>query len=125
MGMSVDVAVLFLMITLALYIGVTRIVAETGLVFLDLPVNSNEMTVGVIGSTNLSPSNLTALGLTHAVSHNHRGIGLSSLIHGLKVSEGYPVKEGPVRRGGRGTGADLHRHKRLYDLGRGIRDGRP
>ncbi|MXX03810.1 MAG: hypothetical protein F4X08_11035 [Gemmatimonadetes bacterium] len=89
MGMSVDVAVLFLAITLALYIGVTRIVAETGLVFLDLPVNSNEMTVGVIGSTNLSPSNLTALGLTHAVSHNHRGIGLSSLIHGLKVSEGF------------------------------------
>ena len=89
MGMSVDVAVLFLAITLALYIGVTRIVAETGLVFLDLPVNSNEMTVSVIGSTNLSPSNLTALGLTHAISHNHRGIGLSSLIHGLRASEGF------------------------------------
>ncbi len=91
MGMSVDVAALFLLITLALYVGVTRIVAETGLVFLDLPVNSNEMTVSVIGSTNLSPSNLTALGLTHAISHNHRGIGLSSLIHGLKVSDGFTL----------------------------------
>ena len=89
MGMSVDVAVLFLLITLALYVGVTRIVAETGLVFLDLPVNSNEMTVAVIGSSNLSPSNLTSLGLTHAISHNHRGIGLSSLIHGVKASEGF------------------------------------
>ena len=89
MGMSIDVAILFLLITLALYVGVTRIVAETGLVFLDLPVNSNEMTVAVIGSSNLSPSNLTSLGLTHAISHNHRGIGLSSLIHGVKASEGF------------------------------------
>ena len=89
MGMSVDVAALFLLITLALYVGVTRIVAETGLVFLDLPVNSNEMTVAVAGSRNLSPSNLTALGLTHAISHNHRGIGLSSVIHGLKTVDGF------------------------------------
>ena len=89
MGMSVDVAALFLLITLALYVGVTRIVAETGLVFLDLPVNSNEMTVAVVGSRNLSPSNLTSLGLTHAISHNHRGIGLSSVIHGLKATDGF------------------------------------
>ncbi len=89
MGMSVDVAALFLLITLALYIGVTRIVAETGLVFLDLPVNSNEMTVGVLGSRNLSPSNLTALGLTHAISHNHRGIGFSSVMHSLKAADGF------------------------------------
>lgn len=89
MGMSVDVAALFMLITLGLYIGVCRIVAETGLVFLDLPVNSNEMTVSVIGSTNLSPSNLTALGLSHAISHNHRGIGLSSVIHGLKVTDAF------------------------------------
>ena len=88
MGMSIEVAALLLLITLVLYIGVTRIVAETGLVFLDLPVNSNEMTVAVLGSRNLSPSNLTALGLTHAISHNHRGIGLSSIIHGLKCADG-------------------------------------
>lgn len=89
MGMSFDVAALLLLITLGLYIGVTRIVAETGLVFLDLPVNSNEMTVAVLGSRNLSPPNLTALGLTHAISHNHRGIGLSSMIHGLKATQGF------------------------------------
>ena len=89
MGMTVDVAVLLLVITLALYIGVTRIVAETGLVFLDLPVDSNEMTVAVLGSRNLSPANLTALGLTHAISHNHRGIGLSSMLHGLKTAQGF------------------------------------
>lgn len=95
MGMSFDVAALLLLITLALYIGVARIVAETGLVFLDLPVDSNEMTVAVIGSGNLSPSNLTALGLTHTISHNHRGIGLSSMIHGLKAADGFMgVKKG-------------------------------
>ncbi len=95
MGMSFDVAALLLLITLALYIGVARIVAETGLVFLDLPVDSNEMTVAVIGSSNLSPSNLTALGLTHTISHNHRGMGLSSMIHGLKAADGFMgVKKG-------------------------------
>ena len=86
-GMSVPVIMLFLVITLLLYIGVARIVAETGMVFLDLPVNSNDFTVVAIGSSNLSPTNLTALGLGHAISHNHRGMGLSSLIHSLKVAD--------------------------------------
>ena len=57
------------------------------MVFLDLPVNSNDFTVVAIGSSNLSPTNLTALGLGHAISHNHRGMGLSSLIHSLKVAD--------------------------------------
>jgi hypothetical protein len=87
MGMSIGVATLFLTITLLLYVGVARIVAETGLVFLDLPVDSNVMTVGLTGSNSLSPQDLTALALTHTVSHNHRGIGMSSLIHSLKVTD--------------------------------------
>ena len=86
-GMSVGVIVLFLLITLMLYIGVARIMAETGMVFLDLPVNSNEFTVVAVGSNNLSTSNLTALGLGHAIAHNHRGLGMSSLIHSLKVAD--------------------------------------
>ena len=87
MGMSVGITILFLTITLLLYIGVARIVAETGLVFLDLPVDSNVMTVGLTGSSNLSPTDLTALALTHTISHNHRGIGISSLLHSLKVAD--------------------------------------
>lgn len=88
-GMTFGVVGLFLLITLLLYIGVARIVAETGLVFLDLPVNSNEFTVVAVGSNNLSPANLTALGLGHAISHNHRGIGMSSLLHSLRVADGF------------------------------------
>ena len=85
MGMDFDIAAILILITIVLYIGVTRIVAETGLIFLDLPVNSNEMTVAIIGSRNISPQNLTALGLTHTFSHNHRGLGFSALVHGLKT----------------------------------------
>ena len=86
-GMTLDVVAMFLTVTLLLYIGVARIVAETGMVFLDLPVNSNEFTVVAMGSSNLSSQNLTALGLGHAIAHNHRGMGLSSLIHSLKVAD--------------------------------------
>lgn len=93
MGMSLLVIALFLTITLLLYIGVARIVAETGLVFLDLPVDSNVMTVGLTGSGNLSPNNLTALALTHTVSHNHRGIGISSLLHSLKVADSFTASK--------------------------------
>jgi hypothetical protein len=49
---------------------VCRVVAETGLVVIDLPVNVHQFTIAMLGSGSLSPQNLTGLGLANAFARN-------------------------------------------------------
>lgn len=69
-GMSVPVALLFLAFLFTFYLALCRVLAETGLVMIDLPINAHQFTVGMIGSAMLSPADLTALGLGSAFARN-------------------------------------------------------
>lgn len=69
-GMSFPVIFVFLSLLFLFYFALCRIVAESGLVFLDLPINAHQFTVAMLGSGSLSPQNLTVLGLTNAFSRN-------------------------------------------------------
>ncbi|MBT5871901.1 MAG: hypothetical protein HOH43_00670 [Candidatus Latescibacteria bacterium] len=68
-----------------LYVGMTRIVAQTGLVFLDLPVNAHHFSILFTGSGNISPTSLTTLGLASAYARNWRSAGLGTIAHVDKV----------------------------------------
>ena len=76
-GMSPGVVVLFLGLLMIVYIGVTRVVAETGLVSLDLPHNDvNTVTLRLIGTENLNTQNLTTLTLGNAFGRTCRTLGM-------------------------------------------------
>lgn len=80
-GFTVPVALLFLFFLLVFYFGIARILAEAGLINLDLPINAHAFTVGMVGSANLSGSTLTGLGLTNAIARNWRTFTMVGLSH--------------------------------------------
>lgn len=80
-GFSIPIALLFLFFLLVFYFGIARILAEAGLINLDLPINAHAFTVGMIGSANLSGSTLTGLGLTNAFARNWRTFTMIGLSH--------------------------------------------
>ncbi len=80
-GFSIPVALLFLFFLLVFYFGIARVLAEAGLINLDLPINAHAFTVGMVGSANLSGSTLTGLGLTNAFARNWRTFTMVGLSH--------------------------------------------
>ena len=87
-GMSPGVAILFLGLLILVYLGVTRVVAETGLVSLDLPHNDvNTATIRLIGTDQLSTQNLTSLTLANTYGRNWRTLGMCSMAHAAKVGD--------------------------------------
>lgn len=75
----------FLVFLFILYFGMTRIIAQTGLAFMDLPVNAHHFTILVIGSGNIAPGSLTSLGIASAYARNWRALGLGTIAHVDKV----------------------------------------
>ena len=98
-GMSLWLTCLFLLFLIVVYLGVTRIVAETGLAALDLPHNDvNTATVRLVGTEGLSSRDLTVLSLANAYGRNWRTLGMCSMAHAAKVGD---------RMGGVGKGVYL------------------
>jgi hypothetical protein len=68
-----------------LYVGMTRIIAQTGMAFLDLPVNAHHFTILTLGTAHIDPQSLTALGLASAYARNWRGMGIGTIAQSDKV----------------------------------------
>ena len=94
-GISLPVIAVFLAFLFVLYFGTTKVIAETGVVFLDLPVNAHQITVLSLGSGNVSPRSLTSLGLASAYARNWRGLGMGSVVLADRLTDGFwPRKKG-------------------------------
>lgn len=94
-GMSLTAIGVLLTTAMLLYIGVTRVVAESGLIFLDLPYNAQDFTVFSLGSSNLHRADLTMLTMCQTFSRNWRTLGMCAMAHMNKVAE----ETGGVKRG--------------------------
>lgn len=86
-GMAFGIMIPFLLLLFIFYIGVARIVAETGLVALDLPLNSHEFLIRAVGSSRIDPSSLTAFGLSNAFARNWRTFTMVSVSHITKLGD--------------------------------------
>ena len=86
-GMSLSTIIVLLTTVLILYIGITRVVAESGLAFLDLPSNAHDFTVSALGSGNLSRGDLVGLTLCQTFARNWRTLGMASMAHVSKLSD--------------------------------------
>tara|TARA_B100000029_G_scaffold188640_1_gene186270 strand:+ start:79677 stop:81665 length:1989 start_codon:yes stop_codon:yes gene_type:complete len=86
-GMSLGIIAFLIGSLLLMFVGVTRIVAETGIMFLDLPFETHDFTVAVVGSGNIGAQDLTNLAIGNAYARNWRTLGMCSMGHIAKVDD--------------------------------------
>jgi len=80
-GVSIPTVLLFLFFLFIFYLAMARILAEAGLVMVDLPINAHQFTVSMIGSGNLSVPTLTGMTLTNAFARNWRTFTMIATAH--------------------------------------------
>lgn len=80
-GVAFLVIALFLFFLFVFYLAVARVMAEAGLVMIDLPINANQFTVGMIGSANVSTPTITGMALTNAFARNWRTFTMIAISH--------------------------------------------
>ena len=97
-GMTWYVAAVFLGVLLLGYIGVAKIAATSGLVYLRGPVTAQAVVWHVFGSANLSPPTMAAIGLTYTFFCDAKGWMMTPFAHALKIARSSGVR-GRQRRG--------------------------
>jgi len=80
-GMDALMVIPFLFAVFVLYLGITRIVMEGGLVFVRGPIVAQSFTVHALGATSISPQGLTALALSYCWQHELKGFFMASVAH--------------------------------------------
>ncbi|MSS73863.1 MAG: hypothetical protein EXS64_20610 [Candidatus Latescibacteria bacterium] len=84
-GMEVRLALLFLTATFLIYLGIARIVAESGLIYVRTPLSAQSFASYLIGTVSLSPASLTALAFSYAIIANGRGLFMTALVHAVRL----------------------------------------
>ncbi|MCM8769573.1 MAG: hypothetical protein NC911_07910 [Candidatus Omnitrophica bacterium] len=88
-GLSFGVALVTVGLAFIIFIGITRVVAEGGLAATRAPVIAPVITTALIGSSHLSASGLTALGLMFVYTSDVRTFVMAAAANGLKMIEGF------------------------------------
>jgi hypothetical protein len=88
-GIPPGVAALFLATAFAVFVGLTRIVAESGVPEARTPMMPQSFTVAGVGTSGVGDVGLTSLGLTFVWATELRIVVLTSVAHSLKMIEGF------------------------------------
>ena len=80
-GISMPVVLLFLFFLYVFYLAMARVLAEAGLVMVDLPINAHQFTVSMVGSANLNIPTITGMTLTNAFARNWRTFTMIATAH--------------------------------------------
>ena len=80
-GLSLPIMALFITLLFIFYIALARVVAETGVVTLDLPINSHQFSIAIVGSAQISRGDLTALGMANGFARNWRTFTMIATSH--------------------------------------------
>lgn len=86
-GFSPLTAILFIILMLVIFLGVTRVVIEGGVPTLIAPGIASAQMVSSLGSNAVGPSGLASLGFTFAYSADIRTFAMSAASNSLKISE--------------------------------------
>ena len=89
-GMSVGIAVTMVLLSLAIFYGITRIVAGGGLAAARAPVISSTAIISALGSRAIPPSTMVAFGLSYVWMADVRTFVMASAANGLKISSELP-----------------------------------
>ena len=86
-GMDLTVASIFLLGVLIAYLGITRLVVQTGMFYITTPMVSQGMTMMTLGTASISPSGLAALGLTYSFFGDVQSIFMPSAAHAARLHD--------------------------------------
>jgi hypothetical protein len=86
-GLNVLSAAVFLISALVIFIGLARIISQTGLAYCRATVAAPVFTVNALGSALVGPAGLTVLGLNFAWSADVRTFVMASAATGVKIAE--------------------------------------
>lgn len=95
-GMSPLVVLAFLFAVFVLYLGVTRIVIEGGLVFLRGPMIAQHFTVYTLGVTSISPVSMAALSVSYAWFCDVKSFFMPAAAHAAKLSDVLKLRRNAV-----------------------------
>ncbi len=84
-GMSILSALAWTFATLVIFIGVARIVSETGLPYMRGPLTAQAFTIHSLGAANTSAS-LAILTFTYAFLSQGKGFAMTQIMHGAKLA---------------------------------------
>ncbi|MCM8778003.1 MAG: OPT/YSL family transporter [Candidatus Omnitrophica bacterium] len=85
-GLSLLPAIFFTIMTLLIFLGLTRIISQAGLAYYRAPVIPAVPTLDLFGSQRLGPPGLTALGMTFSWATDIRTLVMTSTANGLKLA---------------------------------------
>lgn len=84
-GMEISIAIFFLSGVFIAYLGITRLVVQTGVFYLTTPIVSQAMTVVSFGTGAISPSGIGALGLSYSFFGDVQSIFMPSAAHAARM----------------------------------------
>jgi hypothetical protein len=86
-GLSYPVALFFLACVLIAYVGITRLVVQTGVYYLTTPVVGQAMTMVTLGTSAIGPHGLVGLGLSYSFFGDVQSIFMPSAAHAAKLQD--------------------------------------
>ena len=89
-GMTWIAAGTWLFATLVIYVGVARIVCESGLPYVRGPLTPQSFLMYGLGSANLSPSTVTAMVFTYGLFSQGKGLFMPPMMHAAKLASYVP-----------------------------------
>jgi len=90
-GMEYRLAVLWLFATVVVFIGVSRIVAESGLIYVRGPLSAQSFAIYLVGANTVTPSSLTALAFTYTLIANGRALFAPAFAHVARLADAVRV----------------------------------
>ncbi|MCK4590988.1 MAG: hypothetical protein KAT86_04480, partial [Candidatus Latescibacteria bacterium] len=95
-GMQPKVLFILIPIAIIFYIGVARLVAEGGLVYIRAPQVPQVTTAYILGSNAISPASMTVLALSYATITEVKAHFISSAAHVAKLADAIKLKKKEV-----------------------------
>lgn len=90
-GIRVMPSIFFTAITVLIFLGISRIIAQAGLAYYRAPVIPAVPTLDLFGSKYLGNGGLTGLGMTFAWATDIRTLVMTSVANGLKMSTDFKI----------------------------------
>jgi len=95
-GLPFFVSIVFVLLALLIFVGVTRVVAEGGLPTLIAPSIAPSQLISAIGCSPIGPAGLATLGFTYIWCADIRTFVMSSSMHALKLGEEVRTSRRPL-----------------------------
>jgi hypothetical protein len=96
-GMSPTVAAVFIAATYIIFLGITRLVIQSGLVFLRTPMTAQSVTTSLLGTANLSASSMTSIAVSFGWVHTVFFF-MPAMAHAAKLASDLKLRRGEVVR---------------------------